>query len=187
VVARVVGLFRFLLGVEVVQVAVELVEPVHRGQELVAITQVVLADLRGRVAERLQQLGQRRILRLQPLRRTRHTDRRQAGAHGQLPGDQGGPAVGAAGLGVAVGEPGTFGRDPVDIGCPCAHDPLVVAADVIPADIVGQDDHHVRPTVRHLSSNGSRRPRLERPVTARSTVKQDPARTHHPNRVIHIR
>jgi hypothetical protein len=30
----------------------------------------------------------------------------------------------------------------------------VIAADVIPADIVGQDDHHVRPTVRHVSSMG---------------------------------
>ena len=42
-VLRVVGLLRLLLGVQVVEVAVELVEPVDRGQELVAIAQVVLA------------------------------------------------------------------------------------------------------------------------------------------------
>ena len=44
-VLRVVGMLRFLLGVEVIEVAVELVEAVHRGQVLVAIAQVVLAEL----------------------------------------------------------------------------------------------------------------------------------------------
>jgi len=50
---RVVRVFRFFLGVEVVQVAVELVEPVNGGEELVAIAEMVLAELTGRVPERL--------------------------------------------------------------------------------------------------------------------------------------
>jgi hypothetical protein len=38
---------------------------VSRGHEFVAITQVVLAELAGRVAERLQDVGDRRIFRPQ--------------------------------------------------------------------------------------------------------------------------
>ena len=46
-VLRIVGILGLLLGVEVVEVAEELVEAVRRGQELVAVAQVVLAELRG--------------------------------------------------------------------------------------------------------------------------------------------
>ncbi len=55
-----------LLGVEVVQVAEELVEAVHGRQELVEVAEMVLAELPGRVAERLEQLGDRRVLGVQP-------------------------------------------------------------------------------------------------------------------------
>ena len=58
-------MLRLLLGVEVVQVAEELVEPVHGRQELVAVAEVVLAELAGRVAERLEQLRDGRIFCLQ--------------------------------------------------------------------------------------------------------------------------
>ena len=47
---RVVVLLGLLLGVEVVEVAEELVEAVVGGQELVAVAEVVLAELAGRVA-----------------------------------------------------------------------------------------------------------------------------------------
>jgi hypothetical protein len=46
----VVGHLRLFLGIEVVQVAEELVEAVDRGQELVEIAQVVLAELARGVA-----------------------------------------------------------------------------------------------------------------------------------------
>ena len=65
---RIVGILRLLLRVQVVEVAEELVEPVHGGQELVAVAEVVLAELAGRVAERLEQIGDGRILLLQTLR-----------------------------------------------------------------------------------------------------------------------
>ncbi|HEU4899330.1 MAG TPA: hypothetical protein VFX88_17465, partial [Actinomycetota bacterium] len=39
--------------------------PVHRGQELVAVAEVVLPELPGGVAERLQQLGDGRVLGLE--------------------------------------------------------------------------------------------------------------------------
>ena len=59
---RVVGVLGLLLGIQVVEVAEELVEAVRRRQELVAIAQVVLAVLAGHVTERLEQLGQRGVL-----------------------------------------------------------------------------------------------------------------------------
>ena len=47
---RIVEVLRLLLGVEVVEVAEELVEAVHRRQVLVAVALVVLAELAGGVA-----------------------------------------------------------------------------------------------------------------------------------------
>ena len=58
----VVGLLRLLLGVEVIQVPEELVEPVGGRQELVQITEMILAELTGRIPQRLEQLGDRRVL-----------------------------------------------------------------------------------------------------------------------------
>jgi len=46
----------FFLGVEVVEVAEELVEPVIGGQEFVFVTKVVLTELPGRVAQGFEQL-----------------------------------------------------------------------------------------------------------------------------------
>ena len=59
---RVVGHLRLFLGVEVVEVAEELIEAVHRGQVLVEVAQVVLAELTGGVALVLQQFGDGRDL-----------------------------------------------------------------------------------------------------------------------------
>jgi hypothetical protein len=46
----IVAVLGLLLGVQVVEVAVELVEAVDRRQQLVAVAQVVLAELAGGVA-----------------------------------------------------------------------------------------------------------------------------------------
>jgi hypothetical protein len=51
---RVVRRLRVLLGVQVIQVAEKLVEAVHRREELVAVAKVVLAELPGRIAQRLE-------------------------------------------------------------------------------------------------------------------------------------
>src|SRR5262249_30488642 len=58
----IVRMFRFVLRVEMIEVAEELVEAVHCRQEFVAVAEVVLAELSGRVALWLQQLGNGRIL-----------------------------------------------------------------------------------------------------------------------------
>jgi hypothetical protein len=135
------GLF---LGVQVVQVAEELVEAVHRGQVVVAVTEVVLAELRGAVAQRLEDLGQRRVTRVQTDRRAGQAHGGQAGADRQLPGDEGGAPSGAARVRVVVGEQHAFAGDAVDVGRG-HHHPVAVGADVGHAHIVGHDDQDVGP------------------------------------------
>ncbi|MCY1311686.1 hypothetical protein D9M70_620200 [compost metagenome] len=56
----VVPVLVLLLGVEVVEVAEELVEAVHGGQVGVVVAEVVLAELAGAVAGALEHFGQAR-------------------------------------------------------------------------------------------------------------------------------
>ena len=48
--AGVSELLRLLLCIEVIEIAIPLVEAVDGGQELIAVAQVILAELRGRIA-----------------------------------------------------------------------------------------------------------------------------------------
>jgi hypothetical protein len=81
----IVRVFGFFLGVQMVKISEELIEAMVRRQELVAVAQVVLVELPGGVAERLQHLGDRRVFLLDPDGRAREADLREAGAVGALP------------------------------------------------------------------------------------------------------
>ena len=142
---RVVRQFRLFLGVEVVKVAVELVKAVHGGQVLVAVAQVILAELAGGIALCLQQLGNRRVFLLQPYRSARQADLGQAGAQAGLAGDERRPAGGAALLGIVVGEHHAFLGDAVDVGRLVAHQALRVGADIGLPDVIAPDDDDVGP------------------------------------------
>src|SRR5262249_55566828 len=119
-------------------------EAVRGGQELVAIAKMVLAELAADIAERLQRVGDRRILGLQTQIGAGETDLGETGADRRLPGDERGAAGGAALLPVPVGEVAAFFRDAIDVGRAITHDPVVVEADVEPADVVAPDDEDVR-------------------------------------------
>ena len=112
---RVVRQLRLLVGVQVVEVAEELVEAVIRRQVLVAVAEVVLAELPRRVAEGLEELRDGRILAGDPDRRVRHPDLAQPGAVDALTGDERGPTGGAALLTVRVGEAHALVGEPVDV------------------------------------------------------------------------
>ena len=140
---RVLRVLRLLLGVEVVEVAEELVEPVHRRQVLVAVAEVVLAELAGHVAVVLQQVGDGRVLRPQAEFGARQADLQQPGAERVLARDEGRPAGRAALLPVAVGEERPFGRDAVDVRRAAAHHAAVIAGEVPDADVVTPDDEDV--------------------------------------------
>ena len=87
--------FGFFLDVQVIEIAKKLVEAMHAWEELVAVTQVVLAELAGHVAERLEQLGDGGVFFLEPLGCSRHANLGIAGTHRDLAGNKGCPAGGA--------------------------------------------------------------------------------------------
>ena len=144
---RILGIvpqFRLFLGVEVIEIAEELVEAVHGRQIFVAIAEMVLAELTGGVAERLQHFRDGRVFRVQSDRCAGHADLGQAGADRVLTGDEARAAGRAALLAVPVGEGRPFLRDAVDVGGLVAHHALAVMADVPIADVVAPDDEDVR-------------------------------------------
>ena len=117
--------------------------PWTRGQERVAVAQVVFAELAGRIAERLEQIGDGRVFRLQTFRRARQADLGEAGADGRLPGDKRGATGGAALLAIPVREDRAFLGDAVNVRRPVAHPAHVVGADVEFTDVVAPDDQDV--------------------------------------------
>ena len=124
-VLRIVGMLRLFFRVQVVEVAEELVEPVCGRQHLVAVAEVVLAELAGHVALRLEQRGDGRVFLLHALGRARQADLGEAGADGRLPGDERRAAGGAALLAVPVGEQRAFLGDAVDVRRLVAHHALL--------------------------------------------------------------
>ena len=140
---RIVRMLRLVLGVEVIEVAEELVEAMHGRQEFVAVAEMVLAELSGRIALRLQQLGDGRILRRQPFLGSRQANLQQPGPQRTLPGDEGGAAGGAGLLPIIVGEDRAFIGDAIDVGRAVAHHAAIVGADVPVADVIAHDDEDV--------------------------------------------
>ena len=134
----------FFLGIEVIEVAEEFVEAVDGRQGKVVIPQVVLAELTGLVADGFEHFGQRRGLFLQAQGATWHGHRRHAGANGVLAGQEGGAARRRTRLGVVIGELDPLLGDPVDVGGGVTHGAHAIGADVLPADVVTEDDHYVR-------------------------------------------
>ena len=70
-VLRIVGVLGLVFGIQVVEIAEELIEAVNRRQKLVAVAEMVLAELSGHIALRLEQFGKRRVLLRQPFLCTR--------------------------------------------------------------------------------------------------------------------
>ncbi len=160
-VLRIVGQLRLLFRVEVIQVAVEFVEAVHRRQEFVAVAEVVLADLRGGVSALFEQRGDRGVFLLQSERRAGQADFGQSGPQAMLPGDEGGPARRATLLGVVVGEDHALLCKTVDVRRPVAHQTHRIGADVRLADVVTPDDDDVRPLVLRRRRRGQRKDACE--------------------------
>ena len=127
-----------------IEIAEELVETMHGGQELVAVALVVLAKLTGGIALRLQNRCHRHIGLLPALWRSGNANLGHAGAQRIVATDECCTARGAALLSVVVGEGNAFLGDTVDIRCLVAHQTTVVVADVGGADVVTPDHKDVR-------------------------------------------
>src|SRR5271155_839854 len=92
---RIVRMLGFIFGIEMVEVAEELVETVNGGQKLVAVAEMVLAELCGNIAERLEQIGQGGILVRQTFLGARQPHFQQSSTHRALAGNECGAAGGA--------------------------------------------------------------------------------------------
>ena len=147
----VIAQFRFFFGVEVVEVAEELVEAVHRRQMLVAIAEMVLAELAGAVALGLEQLGDGGIFSLEALFSTRQAHLGETGAIHALAGDEGGTASRAALLGVVMDELGAFLGHPVDVRGLIPHQAVAIAAEIALADVIAPENQNVGFAVGHGS------------------------------------
>ena len=148
---RIVHVLRLLLGVEVIEAAEELVEAVHRGQMLVAVALVVLAELAGGVALALEDRGHGDVGLLPAFLGAGQTDLGHAGADGHGAADER-RATRRAALGVA-GEKHAFGVEKV-----IKDDDVVVGGAQIPKD-AGLDrgvTHGRRKSSKRANASGLR-------------------------------
>ena len=126
-IVRVLGLF---FCVEVIEVAVEFIESMIGRQHLIAVAQVILAELSRRIAKRFEQPGNRRIFYLHAQCCTGQTDFCQTGPHSMLTHDERSATGGAALLRVVIGEHHPFAGDAIDIGSLIPHHAMGVGADI---------------------------------------------------------
>src|SRR5262249_22961060 len=125
----------------------EFIEAVYRRQILVQIAEVVLAELPGGVALRLQGASKRHRLRGDTDVCTSLSYRRQTGTDRQLAGDEVRPTRRAAGFGVIVGKHHAFRCQLVEVRRLPRHHSTMVSTNVEPADVVTHDDEDVRRTL----------------------------------------
>src|SRR5262249_14236442 len=107
------------------------------------VAQVVLPELPGGIAHRLENRGDCRCFRRHSERRTGLTDRRQPCTDGQLASNEVGATGGATRLGVVVWDWHALRGKLVAVRRPAGHDALVVGADVEPPDVVSHDEDDV--------------------------------------------
>ena len=141
---RIVGVLRFVLSIQMIEIAEELIEAVYGRQEFVAVAEMVLAELSGRVSLRLQKFGDRRVFSGQPFLRPRQAHFQKPCPQRTLSGDERGTARGAGLLSIIVGEYRALVGDAIDVGRAIAHHAAIVGADVPVADVVGHDDENIR-------------------------------------------
>ena len=79
---RIVGVFRFLFGVEVVEVAEKFIEAVFGWQHVVAVAEMVFAELAGDITLRFEQGGDRRVFLLHAFGGAGQADLGESGADG---------------------------------------------------------------------------------------------------------
>ncbi|MCO5220425.1 MAG: hypothetical protein M9947_02455 [Thermomicrobiales bacterium] len=143
-IVRVVRVLGFFFGVQMIEIPKEFIEPMDRRQKLVQITQVIFPELAGRVAERLEQLGDRWIFGIESLVLAWQPNAQQPGTVRMLTGNEGCAARRAGLFTVGVGEANAFLADTVDVGCLISHHARVVGGNIPVPDVIPHDDQNVR-------------------------------------------
>ena len=115
----------------------------HRRQVLVAIAEMVLAELAGRVTEALEHLGDGHVFGLDPQGGAGHANLGQARADRLLAREERRTASGAALLAIEIREHRALAGDAIHVRRPIAHDAVVVAAQIEPTDVVSHDEENI--------------------------------------------
>ena len=139
----IIGVFGLLFRIQVIEIAEELVEAMHRRQELILVAEMVFSELTRGVTERLEKFGDRGIFRAETNISPGHTDLGQPSANGVLAGYERGASRSAALLTVIVGEGNPLIGDSIDIGRAVSHLSAAVVTDVPPSDIVAPEYKNV--------------------------------------------
>ena len=143
-VLRIIGMGRVFHCIEVVEVAEELVEAVDRWQELVAIAEVILAELAGGITLRLESGGNRAGFRRQSHFCAGLSDSGHPRANWQLTRNKVRATCRATCLGIVVGEQHSLLGQLIEIRRPPGHHAPVVCAYVPHANVVAHDEDDVR-------------------------------------------
>src|ERR1700744_5432367 len=104
---------------------------------------MVLAELPGLIAERLQHRGKRHGLIWHAYVGSGQTYSGQTGSDWQFAGDEIGATGCAARFRIVVGEAHALTGELVKVRCLAGHDALVIRANIKPADIIAHDDEYV--------------------------------------------
>src|SRR5262249_48097625 len=118
----------------------ELVEAVQCREKLVQVTQMILTELSGSIALRLQRSRKRASFHRNTNVGSGLAYRRQPCPNRQFAGDEIRPPRRATCFGVIVSESHTLRRELVQVRRLSGHDPLVIGADVEPANVVTHDE-----------------------------------------------
>ena len=167
---RVIWMRRIFHRIEMVEVAEELVEAVHRRQKFVLVAEMVLAELAGGVAHALQRVGNGYRLGRNANGGTRLADRRHSGPDRKFAGDEVGASRGAARLCVIICKDRAFGRDLVEVWCAPRHQAAMVCANVPHPDVVAHDHDDIRRLGRRL---GARRHERQQPRSEERRCRQN--------------
>src|SRR5437899_10343616 len=124
---------RVLHCIEVIEVAKEFVEAVNGRQKLVLVAKVVLAELAGGVALRVERSRDGASLCGQSNRRAGLADRRHARSNWKFASDEVCPTRRATRLGIVGGEKQAFLGEPIEIGGPAGHHAALLGSESPPA------------------------------------------------------
>ena len=139
--------------VQVVKVAEEFIESVEGWEKFILVPEVVFAELARGVALRFEGSGNGAGFGGHPDGCARLANRGQAGADGQLPGDEVRAARRAARLSIIVRELHALLGQFVKVRGSAGHHAHVIGTDVGPADVVGHDDDNVGFLVRRVNGD----------------------------------
>src|SRR5579862_6013855 len=115
----------------------------HRGEMLIVVAEMVLAELCGDVTLLLEEIGDCRRPVGDSVRGTWKADGQQARPERVLSQNEGGATCRAALLSIGISEDRSFFRQAVNVGSSVAHHPKVVGTNVVNADVVTPNNEDV--------------------------------------------